>query len=172
VLAHDAESSGFTRTRKSLFWIRVSIQHPETRGSILQRLYSGFPGGWPGIALLLLRAVFGSALLWRGAACIRETALGDAGWFLGATALIAGLLLVLGLLTPIVAAAIVLAAVGAELEHASACSILFNADLPLVFAATRLLAIVILGPGAISIDARHFGRREIIIVPPTIRSQE
>jgi uncharacterized membrane protein YphA (DoxX/SURF4 family) len=138
----------------------------------LQRLYSGFPDGWPGIALLLLRAVFGAALVLRGTVCIREAGDGDAAWVLGATAMLAGLLLVVGFLTPVVAAAVTVGAIAASFSKAPACGpALFNADLPLAFAATRLVAVVILGPGAFSVDARLFGRREIIILPPGTRPQ-
>ena len=37
---------------------------------------------------------------------------------------------------------------------------------PLIFAGIMAAAIVFLGPGAFSVDARLFGRREIIIPPP------
>lgn len=43
------------------------------------------------------------------------------------------------------------------------------ARLPVVFVIVVSSAVVCLGPGAYSIDARLFGRREIII-PPLIRS--
>ena len=40
---------------------------------------------------------------------------------------------------------------------------LFDAKLSLIFAGIMTVAIVFLGPGAFSLDARLFGRREIII---------
>jgi hypothetical protein len=40
---------------------------------------------------------------------------------------------------------------------------LFDAKLPIILAASMLVAIMLLGPGAFSIDARMYGRREIII---------
>jgi hypothetical protein len=39
--------------------------------------------------------------------------------------------------------------------------------LVVVFAITMLLALILIGPGAFSIDARVFGRR-VIIIPPAI----
>jgi len=47
----------------------------------------------------------------------------------------------------------------------------FDSRTEIAFATTILLAIVILGPGAFSIDARLFGRREIIIPPAPSRLQ-
>jgi hypothetical protein len=41
----------------------------------------------------------------------------------------------------------------------------------MVFSIAILLAIIVLGPGAFSVDARLFGRREIIISAPISRSQ-
>ena len=46
---------------------------------------------------------------------------------------------------------------------------LFDEKLSAILAAIIAVAIVFLGPGAFSLDARLFGRREIII-PPRVRS--
>jgi hypothetical protein len=82
----------------------------------------------------------------------------------------AGLLLV-GLLTPIVALLVGLGGIGIELLLLPACtSPLFNSRILLVFSITILLAIIVLGPGALSVDARLFGRREITISAPIARS--
>jgi hypothetical protein len=43
---------------------------------------------------------------------------------------------------------------------------LFDSKLSLVFGLTMLLSVMGIGPGAFSVAARVFGRREIII-PPT-----
>jgi hypothetical protein len=44
--------------------------------------------------------------------------------------------------------------------------VIFDSLLAIVLAATMLIGIILLGPGAFSLDARVFGRREIIIPPP------
>jgi uncharacterized membrane protein YphA (DoxX/SURF4 family) len=43
---------------------------------------------------------------------------------------------------------------------------LFESKLSLIFGLTMLLSVAGIGPGAFSVDARVFGRREIIL-PPT-----
>lgn len=103
----------------------------------MQRFFSAFPDGAPGLGLLLLRALAGVTLLVRGARFV--DVLPDA------IALAAGFLLLVGFMTPIAAA---LAIVSAPLQLEQS-----------VLAASLLL----LGPGALSIDARLFGRREITI---------
>jgi uncharacterized membrane protein YphA (DoxX/SURF4 family) len=144
----------------------------DTRRRLLQRLFSGFLGGLPGIALLLLRAVFGFALLIQGGLYLREPNPTPATWFVGLTALAAAALLLIGLLTPIVGAVVGLGGVGIELSLLPTCtSTLFDSRLPIVFAVTMLLTIIVLGPGAFSVDRRLFGRREIIIPPRLSRSR-
>jgi uncharacterized membrane protein YphA (DoxX/SURF4 family) len=86
----------------------------------------------------------------------------------GLAALAAGVLLLIGYLTPIAGAAVGLGAIGVELSLLPACaSTLFDSRPAIVFAVTMLVAILLLGPGAFSLDARIFGRREIIIPPRT-----
>jgi hypothetical protein len=48
---------------------------------------------------------------------------------------------------------------------------LFDAGLPVILAGTILVSIVLPGPGAFSVDARLFGRREIIIPPSVSRER-
>jgi hypothetical protein len=48
---------------------------------------------------------------------------------------------------------------------------LFDSKPALIFALTMLLAIIGAGPGRFSVDARVFGRREIIIPPREFPSE-
>ena len=90
-------------------------------------------------------------------------------WALGLAALAGGALLVVGFLTPVV---------GVLIGAGNAALALFRvpeavATVPvsppyLLFVCAVAIAIVMLGPGAYSLDARLFGRREIII-PPAAR---
>jgi uncharacterized membrane protein YphA (DoxX/SURF4 family) len=134
---------------------------------VLQRLFSGFPRGWPGIALLLLRAVVGIVLVVQGGFYLKEQNPTLGGWFVGLTALAGGALLVVGFLTPVVGAVAGLLAVGVGLSLLPPCpASLFDTKMPVILTAAILVAIVLLGPGAFSLDCRVFGRREIIIPPP------
>jgi uncharacterized membrane protein YphA (DoxX/SURF4 family) len=124
------------------------------------------------VALLLLRSVLGAALLLQAGFYFRGDA-GTAGWVMGSTTVAAGALLLIGFLTPIAAAigAMVMIGVGFSILPASRLT-LFDARTPIVLAVTMLLAIILLGPGALSVDARMFGRREIIIPTTGRRSPQ
>ena len=87
-------------------------------------------------------------------------------WLLGSIAFGAGVLLLIGLLTPIAGAIVGIGAIGIGFSLLPVCTPnLFNSMLPIAFGAIMLVAIILLGPGAFSVDARLFGRREIIIPP-------
>ena len=89
-----------------------------------------------------------------------------ADWFMGISALAAGALLIIGWLTPIVGTVVAAGAVCVALSLLPGCMPnLFDTRISLIFALTMLATIVVLGPGAFSVDARLFGRREIIIPP-------
>jgi len=142
------------------------------RRHLLRRLFSAFPRGWPGIALLLLRAAIGVTLGVQGGCYLGESDATLATWFAGLAAVASGALLLIGLLTPIAGAVVALGGAGAGLSLLPPCTASqFDSKLSIVFAVTMLLAIIVLGPGAYSIDARLFGRREIIIPPPISRTQ-
>ena len=129
----------------------------------MQRLFVTFPDGWPGIGLLWLRLVVGAALAAQGTTYLGgflEAGLGV--WAIVSVALIGGLCLIGGLFTP---AAGVMAIVGTLLVatgpiHES--QLFFRSQGSLLIAAATI-SIMLLGPGAYSIDARLFGRREILI---------
>jgi uncharacterized membrane protein YphA (DoxX/SURF4 family) len=135
------------------------------RSPNLQRLFSTFPSGWPGIGLLLLRVAVGAAAVIQGGAYL--AAGGTLTLWTGAVGLVAffsGASLVLGFLTPISSGLVGLGAIGNMLSWFPPPSQnLFDAALPTVLVAIVAAAVVFLGPGSLSIDARLFGRREIII---------
>jgi uncharacterized membrane protein YphA (DoxX/SURF4 family) len=87
-----------------------------------------------------------------------------APWVTGIAALLLGSLLMVGYLTPIACLAILAGAVGAAFSMIPiGPSHLVDTKPAFVFFMTILLGVLGLGPGAISLDARFFGRREIII---------
>lgn len=123
----------------------------------MQRLFSTFAGGWPGAGLLLLRLLTAVALIGFGISGIREEPP------LSIVALqiisIAGAIpLLLGVFTPLAG----ILAAGAELWIAIFRFSAHSAD-PWVTLGQAILAaaLAMIGPGALSIDARRFGRKHI-----------
>jgi putative oxidoreductase len=118
----------------------------------LQRLFSTFPGGLPGVGLALLRAAAAIPLIRAGVL----TAFSTAPVF--ADVLIAGaaILLLIGLWTPFAGGLIAAAELGRAVSH--------PAD-PWTFVQPAVLAaaLAMLGPGSSSVDARLFGRKHIQI---------
>jgi uncharacterized membrane protein YphA (DoxX/SURF4 family) len=142
------------------------------RGLRLSRLFHGFPGGRIGFGLLLLRAAVGGIVLFQG---VLELTNGSdtsaADWLAGLLPIAIGVSLLSGLMTPVSGA---LTAVSATALAASVIPpphpFLFGSKLCVAFVGAVALAIVFLGPGALSLDARLFGLREIII--PRTRTEE
>jgi putative oxidoreductase len=133
---------------------------PLTWDGTLQRLFSTFPNGWPGVGLLLLRLCVGIALI----------SLGINGFFgahgdliTGVRYLIAGaggVFLIAGLWTPIVGALIALDELWIAFSLSSSPR---DSQWISVFLATITAGMAMLGPGAWSIDARLFGRKRFDI---------
>jgi len=118
--------------------------------------------------LLLLRAVLGIAVLLEGGFYIWGSSPTPAAWFVGCGAFVAGAMLLFGLLTPVVGAMVGVGALGVALSLFPVCTpSVFDSKASLIFGVTMLLTVVSLGPGRFSVDARVFGRREIIIPPRT-----
>ncbi len=88
------------------------------------------------------------------------------GLALGVLALVTGTSLVLGFLTPLVAGVPAVAGIAVWLWHPAWVPVLGS---PNVNTIALAIAILLLGPGAISLDAYFFGRRKIII-PRAVRS--
>jgi hypothetical protein len=131
----------------------------------VHRLFFDFLGGWRGFALLVLRGAAGAMLVFPALLCLAEPAASvglRAGS--GAAMLTAGLLAV-GYLTPIAALAAAAAGVVAyRFNLLSLCApALADTKMSFALAIPILLAIVLIGPGRFSVDARLFGRREILI---------
>jgi uncharacterized membrane protein YphA (DoxX/SURF4 family) len=122
----------------------------------LQRLFSNFADGWPGTGILLLRLLAGSALVNRGVVALNADAhTGSA--VLQIVAAGTGILLLAGLWTPVAG---VLAGI------AEACTAFMQSDsrfLPIMLA-SLVVSLAMIGPGAWSIDARLYGRKQIL--PP------
>jgi uncharacterized membrane protein YphA (DoxX/SURF4 family) len=137
----------------------LAVEPGQISLSIVQRLFSMFPTGFPGIALLLLRLVVTATFLNDGTA---HLTLVNAPWALVLSAGIA-ISLCIGVFTPYSSIFIIIV----ELWAAYCTSGRDSFHLAVSILNSGILAL--LGPGAYSIDARVFGRR-LIRLPPRKRS--
>ena len=130
----------------------------------LKRLFSAYPGGLAGVGLLLLRSVIGSAAAWQGVLCLATKDAEATVRVVGGLGVLTGILLVAGFRTRLASFLIALAIAFISLHTFSLPTReLFDRLLLTLFAETMSTAVVFLGPGAFSIDARLYGRKEIII---------
>jgi putative oxidoreductase len=119
----------------------------------LQRLFSNFASGWPGAGILLQRGLTGFLLIHEGIvqsfgkAYALSTIPEGAG-------VVAGILLLLGLWTPIAGILAAVAEIGVLLTGT-------RQPLIAVMVATLGITLAMIGPGAWSLDARFFGRKHI-----------
>jgi uncharacterized membrane protein YphA (DoxX/SURF4 family) len=129
-----------------------------TREAILHRFFSTFPGGTPGFGLLLVRGAVGvTAILHGGGLLTANPNPSLAGWVAALVSVASGASLLAGFLTPIAGSAILAGALGAVFANR------LESALTPVLIVVLAAAVILLGPGALSFDARMFGRREIII---------
>jgi uncharacterized membrane protein YphA (DoxX/SURF4 family) len=126
----------------------------------LQRLFSTFPRGGPGVGLLLLRICFVIALISLAPTSISETSSQTIGIVQFGIAAFAGLFLVVGLWTPVmgVVAALDEMWMAVTLDAPGQGGMWVHTVL-----AVLGVSVAMLGPGAWSIDARLFGRRRFDI---------
>jgi len=121
----------------------------------VQRLFSTFANGLPGLGLLLQRLIAGSLLI-QYAIVHYGAPTGFAMSLPQVISLGAGVLLLLGLWTPIVGVVIAALQVWAFISGAP--------DLWIQLLLAMLgLSLALIGPGAWSIDARIFGRKQISV---------
>jgi putative oxidoreductase len=125
----------------------------------LQRLFSTFADGWPGVGLLLLRLLTGAALIHFGIANLRE-ARPLTTVVLQIIGVGAGILLLVGLWTPVAGTLAAIVKVWIALSR-----FLSHSGDPWIAIIQAVLGAVLamVGPGAWSIDARLFGRKRIDI---------
>ena len=121
------------------------------------RLFSAFPNGRPGVGLLILRLAAGLVVVVRGMNDISSQL--DWEGSLGVASVAGGALLLAGFLTPLAA---VWVAGALALSRASSTSEGFI-SLSALLLLSQCASLALIGPGAWSLDAKLFGRREILI---------
>jgi putative oxidoreductase len=128
----------------------------------LQRLFSTFPNSWPGLGLLLLRVLTCIALIRYGiTSVIEEPPLMIV--ILQIIGVVAGILLLAGLWTPVAGALVAIVKVWIAFSRIFSAS----GDPWIAFIQAVLGAVLaMVGPGAWSIDARLFGRKRIDMPEP------
>lgn len=124
---------------------------------LVQRLFSTFADGWPGVGLLLLRLLTGVTLIYSGISSISE------GWpplfvTLQTVGIAAGIVISVGLFTPVAGVLAAFAKAWIAIWRFAS-----HSGDPWIALTQAILAAVLamIGPGAWSIDARRFGRKHI-----------
>lgn len=131
----------------------------------MRRFFSAFPTGLPSIGLVVLRITAAAGAIAQGiGALATSTQPTLAEQMIGVFAIVAALVLLIGFMTPIASLALAAGYLSAGVSsflspdvvrHSSSFSVLLLAAIS--------TALVLLGPGALSLDCFLFGRREIVI---------
>ena len=123
----------------------------------MQRLFSNFANGWPGLGLLLLRLLTGAALIHFGMVHLAQGP-PPLTVVLQIMGVAAAIFLLVGLFTPVAGALAAIAKMWIAILRFSS-----DSGDPWIALAQAVLsaALAMIGPGAFSIDARRFGRKHI-----------
>lgn len=125
----------------------------------LQRLFSTFPDGLPGLGLLILRLTAAGTILFLPLFFFFDLIKSSfRGWLIGALSIVLSATMTSGFLTPVVSVLILISGILFLILSPRETEFSFVIYLTIVS-----FVILLLGPGAYSVDARLFGRREIIL---------
>jgi uncharacterized membrane protein YphA (DoxX/SURF4 family) len=128
----------------------------------LQKLFSTFPEGWPGIGLVLMRLTIAFSAFVQGANKLIESHAQIFACAIGSLEILVGAALMIGFLTPVAGACASLCNLANSVSWFLTSGGKGDAIVS-IYLVVICIAITLLGPGAFSLDGRLFGRREIII---------
>lgn len=132
----------------------------------MQRLFSAFPAGWPGAGLVLLRSAAGGAVATQAIAYLHGAPM-TWPWAAGVLAISTSACLGAGFLTPIAGLIAALGSLGVALSILPSPPGAAPGAAPANWlVAAMTVTVVLIGPGAYSVDSRLFGRREVVIPSP------
>ena len=116
------------------------------------------------MGLVLMRLVVALSAIVQGVSALIESPAQMLSWVMGSLEILVGTALLIGFLTPIagVSAALGNLAMGVSWALTSGENA-HDKTVAALYLLVMSVAITLLGPGAFSLDARLFGRREIII---------
>ena len=139
----------------------------------LQRLFSTFPSGPPGLGLLVLRVASGLTGTVQGSLILLgHQSSGFEPWAAGLILIGSGLLVLAGFLTPVASVVQALISIPFALSWlAPPLSNLIFPPLAPVLIAAIAAALALLGLGSLSVDSSMFGQREIVIPRAQCRKQ-
>lgn len=139
----------------------------------MQRFFKTYPGGTPGIGLLILRSAAGLATIIYGVILLSRLDLVAHDQFsyvshivLSLILITGGVFFILGLMMPLVSITLAACELFAAVVRLALVNPLSGSRfgwIALLILSSIALALAFLGPGAYSIDALLFGRRRIII---------
>jgi len=146
--SHFSESRIVQKDKGSLALLGILDRPREGQPTDVQRLFSMFPSGLPGIALLLLRVSVAIPVLIH--CYLRRDAMAV---MVLAVLLLLAIAVIVGFVTPIVAFMTMAFQVGGS-WNLGVSNMAF-----VTISILNALALMLLGPGAYSLDALRFGRR-------------
>lgn len=120
--------------------------------ALLQRLFTTFAGGWPGLGLLIQRFAIGVALIAGTVHLSGSTTVGVI--VLESFAGLLAVFLLIGLWTPVAGVLIAAMEIWIVLLYP-------GGSLTAILITVFCITVAMIGPGAFSLDARLFGRKQI-----------
>jgi uncharacterized membrane protein YphA (DoxX/SURF4 family) len=131
----------------------------------VQRLFSTFPSGTAGLGLLILRLFLFIRLGVDGITTIGAVTSTPFDLVVAIVKTVCAAATVTGFLTPVTQIVITVVAAFTLFKDLTSAETIVIPPWPTLSDLTVALSLALLGPGAYSVDARMFGRREIVLKP-------